>query len=387
MDNKNGEKFVKALEKIKSTICFERISDLKDKCKTIFVTTLGWGKNTLSRFKNVKWHKLPINIWNMRKKIKIKKSAIYRGSAKMLKKLSDSWKTLLTVIPLFLFFYYVIGSLIVENIDVKTQYKIEKDDNVPFFKTADSMAFLIKREVDDKMWTPNLPLMFPAYILDNMPNFQIGIITAVKDMAGTLRYFKHNTDAQNKDIKNAYKFLNYAPNVWIMSRKGKFNLAPSSNSQYRKAANELRKFVRDGIYKPNSEDLALVMKKLSTQLQKLTVDSENYQQENSNSWLNEKNDDIFYNHKGYAFAMWQMSRVLCRDYKEIILENNLYEDWVRLSKSLQKAAEFSPLIIRNGKIDSAFTPNHLIMQNYYLLRAISAALKITGSLSERFNAD
>ena len=85
--------------------------------------------------------------------------------------------------------------------------------------------------------------------------------------------------------------------------------------------------------------------------------------------------------------MWQMSRVLCRDYKEIILENNLYEDWVRMSKSLQKAAEFSPLIIRNGKIDSAFTPNHLIMQNYYLLRAISAALKITGSLSERFNAD
>lgn len=387
MANRNGEKLAKLLEKIKSTISFERISDLKSKCRTIFVVMFGFGKNALSYIKNVKWRGLFVNIWNMRKKTKVKKSAIYRGSAKMLKKLSDSWKVLLTVIPLFLFFYYALGSIIVENIDVKTQYKFEKDDNVPLLKTADGMAFLIKREVDDKMWTPNLPMMFPAYILDNMPNFQIGIITAVKDVTGTMRYFKHNTDAQNKDIKNAYKLLNYAPNVWIMSRKGKFNLAPSSNSQYRKAANELRKFMRDGIYKPDKEDLALIMKKISARLQKLTVDSENYQQESSDSWLYGKTDDLFYNHKGYAFALWQISRVLCRDYKEIIVDNNLYEDWIRMSKSLQKAAEFSPLIIRNGKVDSTFIPNHLMMQNYYLLRAISAALKIGNNLSESVNAD
>ena len=73
--------------------------------------------------------------------------------------------------------------------------------------------------------------------------------------------------------------------------------------------------------------------------------------------------------------------------KEIILANDLYEDWVRMETSLKRAAEFSPLFIRNGKVDSVIAPNHLMMQNYYLLRAISAAEKIRGNLSESVNAD
>lgn len=335
----------------------------------------------------VEWKNVPAKIWNKVRKFKLQKSTAYKLGKKFFKKLSDSWKIVLTVVPLFLIFYYGLGSKIVENMDVKTEYKFEKSDKVPLFKTADGMTFLIRREVDDKMWTPNLPMIFPAYVLDNMPNFQVGIITAVKDIAGTMRYFKNNTETQSKDIEEAYKLLSYPPNIWIMSRKGKFNLAPSSNSQYRKAGNELRKFMRDGIYKPNADDLRLLLKKISSKLQKLTLDSEEYQQENTAKWFDGEEDNLFYNHKGYAFAMWQISKVLCRDYKDIIVNNDLYEDWVRMSASLQKAAEFSPIIIRNGNPDSVFTPNHLLSQNYYLLRAISAAEKIRGNLSEMVNAN
>lgn len=374
----SSEKFAKLAEKIKN-IKLEKIKEVQPKVKSFIGEKVSFAKK-------IEWKKLPLSIWEKIKKIKFKKTSIYKFSRKLLKKMSDSWKMVLTFVPLFLIFYYVLGSKIVENIDVKTQYKIE-NDATPLFMTADTMSFLIKREVDDKMWTPNLPLVFPAYILDNMPNFQTGIITAVKDIAGTLRYLKHNTENQNKDIKAAYKLLNYAPNVWIMSRKGKFNLAPSSNSQYRKAGNELRKFMRDGIYKPDIDDLRLLLQKISTKLQKLTLDSENYQQENTSLWFDGGADDLFYMHKGYAFALWQISNTLCRDYKDLIIENNLYEDWIRMSASLQKAAEYSPSIIRNGKIDSAFIPNHLLMQNYYLLRSISAALKIRDNLAGVSNAD
>ncbi len=374
----SSEKFAKLAEKIKN-IKLEKIKEVQPKVKSFIGEKVSFAKK-------IEWKKLPLSIWSKIKKIKFKKTSIYKFGRKLLKKMSDSWKMVLTFVPLFLIFYYVLGSKIVENIDVKTQYKIE-NDATPLFMTADTMSFLIKREVDDKMWTPNLPLVFPAYILDNMPNFQTGIITAVKDIAGTLRYLKHNTENQNKDIKAAYKLLNYAPNVWIMSRKGKFNLAPSSNSQYRKAGNELRKFMRDGIYKPDIDDLRLLLQKISTKLQKLTLDSENYQQENTSLWFDGGADDLFYMHKGYAFALWQISNTLCRDYKDLIIENNLYEDWIRMSASLQKAAEYSPSIIRNGKIDSAFIPNHLLMQNYYLLRSISAALKIRDNLAGVSNAD
>ena len=321
------------------------------------------------------------------KKVKLKKTKFYGFCKKVIKKLSDSWKVLLTVVPLFLFFYYVLGSKVVEEIDVHTQYKLEENDNTPFFRTTDAMAFLIKREVDDKMWTPNLPIIFPAYILDNMPNFQKGIIAAVKDITGTMRYLKSNTEAQKKDINEAYELLSYPPDVWIMSRKGKFNLAPSSNSQYRKAGGELRKFTRDGIYKANGDDLLLILKKISVKLQKITLKSESCQQENSSKWSGNEADDLFYYNKGYSFALWQISKVLCHDYKEVIINNNFYEDWTRMSSSLQKAAEYSTWIVRNGKIDSIFTPNHLLVQNYYLLRSITAALKISNRLAEHADVD
>lgn len=375
----NSEKFAKLAEKIKN-IKFVNIKSALPNVRVYISKFFSFVKQT-------KWKNFPLAVWDKIKKIKLKKTSAYKLGKKFLKKISDSWKIVLTFVPLFLVFYYALGSKIVENIDVKTQYKIEKNDAAPLFITADTMSFLIKREVDDKMWTPNLPVVFPAYILDNMPNFQVGIITAVKDIASTLRYFKHNTEAQNKDIKTAYKLLNYAPNVWIMSRKGKFNLAPSSNSQYRKAGSELRKFMRDGIYNADVDDLRLLLKKISTKLQKLTLDSEDYQQENTSLWLDNGADDLFYMHKGYAFALWQISNTLCRDYKKLIVENNLYEDWIRMSASLQKAAEYSPVVIRNGRVDSAFTPNHLLMQNYYLLRSISAALKIRDNLAGVTNAD
>ena len=379
------------MAKIDNKNVVEKIAKLKkyfsiDGVKKFFTKRL---PNTGCDFKRFteNYRQFPRLLWSKIKKVKLKKSKFYGFCKKVLKKLSDSWKVLLTVIPLFLFFYYVLGSKIVEEIDVRTQYKLEEKDNSPFFRTTEVMAFLIKREVDDKMWTPNLPMIFPAYILDNMPNFQKGIIAAVKDITGTMRYLKSNTEAQKKDINEAYELLSYPPDIWIMSRKGKFNLAPSSNSQYRKAGGKLRNFTRDGIYKANGEDLLLILKKISAKLQKLTLNSESYQQETPSKWIGDEADDLFYYNKGYSFALWQISKVLCRDYKEVIVENNLYEDWIRMSSSLQKAAEYSTWIIRNGKIDSIFTPNHLIVQNYYLLRSISAALKISNKLAEHVDVD
>lgn len=341
----------------------------------------------VAKIKGIQWRLLVMDVWRKIRKFKFKKTAFYRGCKKLFKKISDSWKIVLTVVPLFLFFYYVVGSMVVEKIDTETACPIERKEGVQLFQTSDCMAFLIKREVDDKMWTPNLPILFPAYVLDNMPNFQIGILSAVKDVTGTLRYFKSNTEAQNKDIKEAYKLLGYAPDVWLMSKRGKFNLAPSSNSQYRRAGKELRKFTADGIYTPSEHDLRLLLKKISSRLQKLSADSEAHQREYSSNWLDFNVDNLFYHHKGYAFAMWQMLRALCNDYKDIIVENNLYEDWTRMSASLQKAAEYSPFVIRNGGVDSVFTPNHLMTQNYYLLRSVAAAEKIRANLSEAVNAN
>lgn len=306
-----------------------------------------------------------------------------RKSGRML---NDSGRWVLSGTALFLFFYYFLGAQMAENIDVSTQYKIEKR-GVPLFETAESMAFLIGREVDDKMWTPNLPIIFPAYVLDNMPNFQKGIIAGIRDVVATVSDFEQNTAAQKQDAEAALQLLNYPPHIWIMSRQGSLSLAPSANSQYRRAGKELRKFSRDGVFVPRNEDLILLLQKISNGLDKAAADNDRHQLRHSADWLDNKADDLFYYNKGYTFALWQISRVLASDYGELLVRQDVEDMWALLDSSLQTAAEFSPLMVRNGKPDSLFATNHLIMQNNYLRRAQVAAEKLINLLGESGNAD
>ncbi len=319
------------------------------------------------------------------KKIKLKKTTI-RFIKKISKWISSSWKIILTTVPSFLFFYYLIGSTFVENMDVSTGYAIPTEKTSKF-ETTNSMAFIIKREVDGKMWTPNLPIIFPAYALDNMPNFQVGIIEAVRDISSSMRKFIGISEQQKKDIEEAYTLLRYSPYVWLLSKKSAFSIAPSSNSQYRKAAKELRKFNQDGVYVPTISDLDRILQKISKGLLELTHKNEEHQQENSSNWVDFKADNLFYHNRGYAFAMWQISKALAFDFKEIILSSEAYTEWTYLISSLKKASEYKTIVIRNGDPNGIFSPNHLIIQNYYLSRALSSAEKIRNLLSKDENAN
>jgi len=309
---------------------------------------------------------------------KLKNLSLYKKVKNKLKWLASSWKILSFFIPLFIFFYYTLGSLLTEDIDTRSEYTAENRD-APIFTTADTMSFLLKSEIDEKMWTPNLPIIFPAYILDNMPNFQIGVVNGVKTMASAMRKF-NNTEKQQKDIKEAYKLLGYSPYVWLMSKQDKFKLAPSSNSQYRKAAKNLRQYAQDGIFVATADDLRFVLRRFAKNLRKLTSKNEEWVQEHSSDFIDNQADDLFYYSRGYAYALWQISKNLGVDFKNVIIDNNVYEDWTYLQTSLKKAAQMNPLIVRNGKITALFSANHLMGQNYYLMRAVAMAEKINNKL-------
>jgi len=325
------------------------------------------------------WKKARKRFFARIKKINIKKTRTYKTSKKFIKKLSDSWKMLLICVPTFLFCYYFLGSRIAENIDVTTEYQL-RQQNIPMLETATGMAFLLRREVDDKMWTPNLPPVFPAYVLDNMPNFQTGIVHAVRDIVAVLVHFTQNTELQKQEIKQADKLLNYPATIWLMHKKDGFKLAPSSNSQYRKAAAQLEKFGKDGVYYPEPADLAALLQKIGKSLQKLATKNENFQNEHASDLTDTKSDDLFYYNRGYAFAMWQITKVMGKDYRKTILEYDVYTEWTYLVNSLKKAAELKPVIVRNGQTKDLFTPNHLLEQNYYMLRALTAIERIRAEL-------
>lgn len=343
-------------------------------------------QNLYQKLRKTDYKLLGKQYWTRLKKFKFKKSEIYKKTHKAVHKIAGLPKALLIGIPTFVFCYYALGCLVAENIDVQTEYK-PQGKHIPMLETPEAMSFLLKREIDDKMWTPNLPPVFPAYILDNMPNFQIGIVHALRDVTAVMRGFDQNTDAQKQDIKKAAEFLAYSPTVWLMNKKDGLSLAPSSNAQYRKAAAELHKFGKDGVYYSKPEDLSTLLNKIGKGLQKHAQQNENHQLEHDTDWIDTKSDDLFYQTKGYAFALWQITKTLGNDFRDTILKANAYTEWTYLVNSLKKAAEFEPFAVRNGMPKNLMAPNHLLIQNYYLLRAVVSAEKINNKLTEERYAD
>ncbi|MBQ9270872.1 MAG: DUF2333 family protein [Alphaproteobacteria bacterium] len=317
------------------------------------------------------------------RKIKAIKKQAHKAKHNKNLKQSFSWRLVFLIgLPTFFVCYYLLGAALTENMRTDTEYTL-RENKVPTPEIALVMSFLLKQEIDDKVWTPNLPPIFPAYILDNMPNFQIGVVNAVKDVATVLKKFDQNTIAQKAEIKRACQYLQYSPYIWLMTKKGKFNLAPSANAQYRKAAVELQSFGKDGVYYPDTKDLDSLLLKISYGLQKLATNNETHYSEHATDRIDTKADDLFYYVKGYTYAMWQISKVIGADYKEIILQANAYTEWTYLTGSLKRAAALKPLIVRNGEAESILAPNHLLGQNYYLLRATTAVEKIRNKIKEK----
>ena len=297
-------------------------------------------------------------------------------------KISDWWKTILVCLVTFVAVYYGIGSQLSENIDTTSGYTLPKGENKAF-TTAQAMNFLILRETDEKMWTPNLPMLFPAAVLDNMPNFQKGIMAAVRDMSGVVRKVSYLNEVQLSDAKVAFELLNYPPHIWLLSKRGTFGIAPSSNAQYRRAAKRLRKLNERQDFAAASADFDRFIDTIARKLRKIIAAGEEYQREFAGKRFDFRVDDVFYYNRGYAFALWQICRALGVDYKADILKNSVYTEWTFLNSSLRQAAEFEPLWIRNGKPESLGTPNHLMVQNYYLTRALAALEQVRFFATER----
>ncbi len=321
------------------------------------------------------------------KKLKLKKirTSILRKIKKLYRKLSDSWKLIFIGIPSFLFCYYVIGALISENIDVNS---VDKKQNIALSEsqTIETMRALLKREVDEHIWAANLPPVFPAYILDNMPNFQIGVVQAIRDIVKVIKTFPLNDEAKRKSLNKAARLLSYKPDIWILSQKSAFSIAPSSNSQYRKARKELEKVNENGYILSSTADLSLILKNMALNLQKMSAKNEERVREFSSDYFDFKSDDIFYHNKGYAFGLWQITDALAVDFKAEILTAEAYGDWTLLVSNLQKAAKYEPAIVRNGNIQSAFAPNHIMIQNYYLSMSRAQAEKIINMLEGKIDA-
>lgn len=300
----------------------------------------------------------------------------------------SSWRIIALTICSIVFLYYPLGGLIINDIDTDTSVEISaaKQNRSA---TVETISYLIRKEVNDKIWTPNLPFFYPSYFLDNMPEFQLGIIEAISSISQTLaeRWETNVATKEEQLLTQADKLLHYPPTIWMFSAENKLMPAPSAHSQYRKARKLLIKFnqgLSDGnivIYK-TPQDLIAILKDISIDLHKTAGKLENHIREESPSYNDNQADNLLYRAKGFAYADYMLLKALGLDYKNILVDADIYADWTRMLKALENAAQLNPLIVRNGEINSIFSPNHLTTEGFYLLKARSLMQKISYRLEQ-----
>lgn len=303
--------------------------------------------------------------------------------------ISSWWHVLLIGLAAVIFLYYPLGGLLINNIDKNTSYEI--NNNKPEQScTVDMMAFIINREVNEKLWTPNLPFFFPSYFLDNMPAFQLGMISSVSDISRSFaaRVEKSISEGNRLHLKKAAELLKYPGTVWLFSPGDKLLPAPSANTQYRKARKQLIKYNRElaaekEIFYKSPSDLAYILAKSSRSLWNSAGKLEAHIRENSSSWTDFQADDVFYYHQGRAYAYFLLYKALGCDYKDVIVDAEQYQNWTALLKALENAALIDPFIIRNGELSSSSAPNHLSYLQSYLLKAQSLMQKIAQNLDTK----
>jgi hypothetical protein len=93
--------------------------------------------------------------------------------------------------------------------------------------------------------------------------------------------------------------------------------------------------------------------------------------ENSQSLLDFRAEDVFYQSQGRISAYYLLFKALSHDYKDIIVQHQIYPAWIKMLKAMEDGAGLDPWIIRNEPLNHPFFPNHLNYLAYYSLKALA----------------
>ena len=322
----------------------------------------------------------------LKKMYKIVKKTERKVIEQVRKKINSWWKIGALFVFVVVFLYYPVGGWMINNIDTSSEYRPQTENGN--LAAIDMISYLVNREVYYKIWTPNLPFLFPSYFLDNMPNFQLGLMSAVGQSVTIFDRMPINVASNDirKDLSEAAELLQYPGNIWLFSPQNKLLPAPSSNTQYKKGRKKLNNFNNEMatgkvILERSAENLEVFLKSVRKDILRQVAKTENYVRENQKNWFDTKADDVFYFEQGKLYAYAQILRAWGMDFKNVLVKYDVYQQWTAMLKSLEEASDLNPSVIRNAKVNSSLAPNHLITLNYFASRAVNRIDSIIGKIS------
>jgi len=244
----------------------------------------------------------------------------------------------------------------------------------------------------------------PGVLLDNLPNWEFGVITQVRDLARALRndFSRSQTQStEDPDLAVADPFFHYDTESWML---------PSSESEYRKGISALDNYLArlDDQREPNAqfyaradnlrEWLSIVEKRLGSLSQRLSASVGqpriNTDQQGSPTatgssanmvmvktpWL--ELDDVFFEARGATWALIHFLRAIEIDLKQVLEDKNALLSLRQIIRELEGTQEalWSPIIM-NGSGFGIFA-NHSLVMASYIARANAAIIDLRSLLSQ-----
>ncbi len=274
--------------------------------------------------------------------------------------------------------YYPLGMVFVHTINDDVNYQVTDDSAAGRNSRAVAIAVaLIEREVESTTWAANKPFFHPATLLDNMPNFQMGMIYAISrfaiEMTDVLGRTRGSSQA-DADLDKASGLLKYDGTIWIWEPSTSLMPTASAERQYIAAKKALVRYNQrliDGqaVYDRRADNLIAFLERIGSDLGSASAALDTRTMESEAGWFDTQADDIFYATKGRLYGYYLLLREIGKDFENVLQEKKVDNAWDQMLSSMKTAAAMDPLVVTNGSNDGLFVPSHLAVQGFYLLRA------------------
>ncbi len=246
----------------------------------------------------------------------------------------------------------------------------------------------------------------PGVLMDNIPNWEFGVITQVRDLARALRndFSRSQTQStEDPDLMVADPQFHYDTESWIL---------PATEGEYETGLRAMRRYL-DRLSDPSQQNaqfyaradnlrdwLAIVEKRLGSLSQRLSAsvgqhrvnidlqgDTAARQSTGTPRELSVKTpwleiDDVFYEARGSTWALIHFMRAIEKDFDQVLRKKNALVSLRQIIRELEATQHFvwSPMIL-NGT-GFGFLANHSLVMGSYISRANAAVIDLRNLLEQ-----
>jgi hypothetical protein len=286
------------------------------------------------------------------------------------------WWRALIVLVLIPIIYYGGGGIWLNRIDDRADFgpqNVQAGES----RAVAMAAALITREVDDHHWTPMDPFFLPGAWLDNMPNYQAGIMKALARFSVEMRdqlARSRGSSPQDPDLDRAAARLSADPRQWVWTPSMSWWPSVTATEQYRNGRNALiaynkRLALNQANFERRADNLQAFLERAAVDIGASSAQIDRHIIDHGGDLLDFYADNLFYANKGQLYAYYMLLKELGTDFQGVLRERELSGPWQQMLESFRIGATLQPWVIVNGAPDSQFLPSHLVAQGFYLMRA------------------